>query len=217
MTKNTYDEKIAKKIELAKKRAAKAKAKKAADEEAEKEARRKRIENAEHDIGYAKTPEHTRFKKGQPSANPGGRPKKTKKKKPNKSVTDIIEEEIYRLYSVNGEDLPAIRIMIRKHVIQGMGGDSRSSKFLDPYIKNYLNHSEEEISAEEEAEREENMAYIRKSLIALRDRIRMAGADENGLLPGESFGDKSRPPVLRNWDDWEKAEAEAEKKNNDKG
>lgn len=98
-----------------------------------------------------------------------------------------------------------------------MKGDIRSTKFVEKYLTIYLSMQTDEISAEEEAEREENMAYIRKSLTALRDRIRMAGADENGLLPGESFGDKSRPPVLRNWDDWEKAVAEAEKKNNDKG
>ena len=92
------------------------------------------------------------------------------------------------------------------HMGKAMKGDIKSTKFVEKYLTIYLSMQTDEISAEEEAEREENMAYIRKSLTALRDRIRMAGADENGLLPGESFGGKSRPPELRNWEDWKKAE-----------
>ena len=71
----------------------------------------------EYAIGYGKPPVHTRFAKGQ-SGNPKGRPKNR-----SKTLTDIVEEELFRPLRLREGDtivtMPACRALMRSYVNTG--------------------------------------------------------------------------------------------------
>ena len=82
-----------------------------------------------HKIGYAKPPEHSRFRKGR-SGNPRGRPRRTKSDR----LTRLVLQEAYRSVTVReGErttTLPAIQAVLRSQVALAAKGNGPAQRFL---------------------------------------------------------------------------------------
>ena len=74
----------------------------------------KESKKKEYEVGYGKPPKETQFKKGQPSANPKGRPKGSK------SWKTLLDEELNReiTISVNGkpEKVTMKQAIVRREV-----------------------------------------------------------------------------------------------------
>ena len=94
-----------------------------------------------YEVGYAKPPKGTQFKKGQ-SGNPDGRPKGSKNKpKPvtTKSFNKIILDEAYREIPVNDAagsiTMPILQAGLRSMTVKAARGDHRSLKLLTDLIE----------------------------------------------------------------------------------
>ena len=87
----------------------------------------------DYEVGYAKPPEHTRFKKGQ-SGNRKGRPKGAKNLK-----TDLMEELGERLRVHEGDKVRYVskqRALIKSLVARALKGNDRAAaKIIDLYLK----------------------------------------------------------------------------------
>lgn len=138
-----------------------------------------------YQVGYGKPPKHSQYKKGQASSNPGGRPKKSRITKT--SIQELINKELLRVYKINTgsghEDLPAMVIVFRKMLAQAMQGDIRSAKFIEKYYELLVDI----MSLEGETIKEDVMKRIANIFQQIGYLKRSAGADENGLLPGETY------------------------------
>ena len=82
-----------------------------------------------YDVGYRRPPKDTRFKKGQPSPNPNGRPKKEA------SISAAIRECLGEDVSVTTKDgtkqtMPAAKAIGKKVVGQAASGDVNSQRML---------------------------------------------------------------------------------------
>lgn len=102
------------------------------------EVRRSPAPIGDHEVGYCKPPVATRFKKGQPSANPKGRPKK------NLSEPDLVEiavsnglhriaiDEAMRMVQVRNGDkvelIPAFQAALRKSMVLAMQGSNSAMR-----------------------------------------------------------------------------------------
>ena len=84
-----------------------------------------------YDVGYGKPPRHSRFKKGEPSANPRGRPRK--------NMTALLVEGLYKKVTVteNGRRRKVtLREAITSQLInQSASADLRATKMLLDLIK----------------------------------------------------------------------------------
>jgi hypothetical protein len=93
-------------------------------------------DGASYDVGYAKTPESTRFKPGQ-SGNPRGRPKGSRNKKPRlneERFKDIILAEAYRAINVSeGEkkiSIPMAQAVVRSLAVNAAKGQHRAQQLF---------------------------------------------------------------------------------------
>ncbi len=82
-----------------------------------------------YDVGYGKPPKETRFKKGERSPNPNGRPKKEA------SISSAIRECLGEDVSVTAKDgtkhtMPAAKAIGKKVVGQAASGDVNSQRML---------------------------------------------------------------------------------------
>lgn len=84
-------------------------------------------------VGYGRPPKRTQFKKGAPSPNPKGRPKKARNSVPPvgmaPATAEVILQEARRLISVrdNGkaEEMSTVRALVRGLNIDGLKGNRR--------------------------------------------------------------------------------------------
>lgn len=87
------------------------------------------------EIGYAKPPAETRWKKGQ-SGNPRGRPKGRR------GMKQIVQKEAQRKVTVteNGRrrSLPASDVVIRKVFSQALAGEQAAAKLVLSYLEKFL-------------------------------------------------------------------------------
>ena len=91
---------------------------------------------APYEVGYAKPPAQTRFRKGQ-SGNPRGRPKGARNKLPalhEERLKDIVLAEAYRDIKVHDGDrqvtVPMAEAIIRSMALKAAKGDHRSQKLF---------------------------------------------------------------------------------------
>jgi hypothetical protein len=81
-----------------------------------------------YEVGYAKPPLHSRFKKGQ-SGNPKGRPRSAKK---TQRVKRLVLQELYRLIAVReGEKvimMPALQAVIRSSIVLAVKGSGPAQR-----------------------------------------------------------------------------------------
>lgn len=84
------------------------------------------------EVGYGKPPKHSRFKKGQPSPNPNGRPRKTP------SFLDHVDAELRTKVTIkeNGRKRrPTKEALIAKQVVNGaVKGDRTMLKLAQPLL-----------------------------------------------------------------------------------
>jgi hypothetical protein len=90
----------------------------------------------EYEVGYAKPPVETRFKKGK-SGNPRGRKKGAKNKLPalhEERLKSIVIEEAYRTINVNDGNrqvtMPMAKAIIRSLTVSAVKGQSRAQKLF---------------------------------------------------------------------------------------
>lgn len=82
-----------------------------------------------YDVGYGKPPKSHRFRKGQPSPNPNGRPKKKS------SVLQALDELLGKDLIVSSKDgsktsIPANEVIAKKIVNQAVSGSVETQKIL---------------------------------------------------------------------------------------
>lgn len=92
--------------------------------------------------GYCDPPRHSQFKPGQ-SGYPGGRPKGRK------SLQQIWAEEMAAPMRVNGEDVPATRVLMRRARQMAAKGDLGAIKFVFSQLPRELEAGPRRISYEE--------------------------------------------------------------------
>jgi hypothetical protein len=95
----------------------------------------------EDEVGYCRPPKHAQFKKGAPSPNPNGRPKKTRS-----DLGDLVDRAIYSAarYSENGKTKTTslLRISVMKHINNALNGDIKSAVALLEQRAHALKHGE---------------------------------------------------------------------------
>jgi len=122
----------------------------------EKEIKAERADECEkpgdYEIGYAKPPEHTRFKKGV-SGNPSGRPKRTAG----------FDEELIREFNSpltineNGKrrQIPKVRGIVKQMTNKALAGDIRAARVVLPLYQQAQNRAAQ--SAVEDAKELERL------------------------------------------------------------
>ena len=121
------------------------------------------VKNFSYDVGFAKTPVHSRFKPGK-SGNPKGRPRGSK----NKST--ILRETLAQKVTVqqNGRALKMnkLTVIITTLVNKAASGDLRAISLLQPMIENMekAHEATTKISAELSVNDKEILdAYVKRS------------------------------------------------------
>lgn len=92
---------------------------------------------SDYEIGYGKTPKHTRFTKGR-SGNPAGRPRGSKNKKKAfgglTEVEQMVLDEVHRYYPVQEDGrtvyMSLMQIIIRSAGARAAKGSARAQEFL---------------------------------------------------------------------------------------
>lgn len=87
---------------------------------------------SDYEIGYGKPPVHTRFKKGQPSANPKGRPKGRKPK----NIVERLEKKVV-VGTRNGRKVrKTVREALEQKLVKdAFGGDTQALRQLLRHIE----------------------------------------------------------------------------------
>ncbi|MCA3643288.1 MAG: hypothetical protein IOC63_15795 [Methylobacterium sp.] len=116
---------------------------------------------APYEVGYAKPPAETRFRKGQ-SGNPRGRPKGARNKLPalhEERLKDIVLAEAYRDIKVHDGDrqvtVPMAEAIVRSMALKAARGDHRSQKLF----AELLNRTETALKASHDAWLETAIEY----------------------------------------------------------
>jgi hypothetical protein len=83
----------------------------------------------DYEVGYGKPPKHSQFPKGK-SGNPKGRPKKEK------SIQELIQEELKVEISINGNKMTKARAIAVSLVNDSIKGKASARQALLPLIPN---------------------------------------------------------------------------------
>lgn len=93
-------------------------------------------DDMDYEVGYKKPPKHTRFKKGDPSPNPNGRPKGAQNAK---TFLNTLSENYTKLHHVHGsgkkEALAAFDIALKQQINLAMKGDKQSFKLVTQFYE----------------------------------------------------------------------------------
>ena len=122
-----------------------------------------------YDVGYGKPPKDHRFKKGQPSANPNGRPKK------DASVVKALEELLGEDLVVGSQDgsktsMPANEVIAKQMINQAASGNIQTQKMIMQLEKSKASTvAIPEKDPEKEAEDLEAQQKILNTYLALID------------------------------------------------
>jgi hypothetical protein len=90
----------------------------------------------DYEVGYARPPKEHRFKKGAPSANPRGRPKKLRALDafPADTVGDCVLAELSQLIQLTEQGkevaLPAHQAIVRRLLVLALKGNLKAIQYL---------------------------------------------------------------------------------------
>ena len=139
--------------------------------------------NGDYEVGFGRTPKHTRFRKGK-SGNPAGRPKgaKNKQRLAGKQLTALLRRELMREVEVRGahgpETLSMLEAAMRSLTVKAAKGDVPAQKAVLALSR--------AVDAEETAERERQYEFWKDYKARKWEEIRqyhLAGQPEPQILP----------------------------------
>jgi hypothetical protein len=93
------------------------------------------------DVGFKKTPRHTRFPKGQ-SGNPKGRPKGRKNYRTR--FLEIINEKVTVNENGRRRKLPKFDVAVRQAINKAVSGDERGMKMLLELYRQFVRDSDDD-------------------------------------------------------------------------
>ncbi len=149
-----------------------------------------------YDVGYGKPPKETRFKKGERSPNPNGRPKKEA------SISSAIRECLGEDVSVTAKDgtkhtMPAAKAISKKVVGQAASGDVNSQRMLLALEKGYAGRhptEPEQVAPDPEvAARNQRLTLHISHLMRITAGCGMFEIDEEGKTVPSAIG----APLMR--------------------
>lgn len=103
---------------------------------------RKRVPTGDHEVGYCRPPSATRFRKGGPSPNPKGRPRKPKPASTEEAVAEMIWEHMgqpvtVRLPDGSTKQVEAFEAMLLQLQAKAMGGSTKHLELVMRLLKEF--------------------------------------------------------------------------------
>lgn len=139
-----------------------------------------------HKVGYRNPPVHSRFKKGQPSANPRGAPRKKE------CFVTIVREEFAKKETVRTSDgvsqrMSGVRILAKQLKRKAFEGDAAARKEVMKLLANASSTSTESLTREEMLAEAQKQAQLQAEAAKLSMAISgildfVAQAKKTGLV-----------------------------------
>jgi hypothetical protein len=84
------------------------------------------MSSKDYEVGYGRPPKHTRFRKGQPSANPNGRPKTRDPLDVRATLEAALKEEVL----VGGRNVSKLKLLADQLAAQAARGNRKAANLL---------------------------------------------------------------------------------------